>query len=438
MKKLLLSGLLVFFVSASLFSQDTLTLALDDALEAALKNNKEVIMAGLDQEIAAAGFRQTNGLFLPQINVSYTALSTNNPLNAFGFKLQQQSIAQTDFNPEVLNSPTATQNFMTKAEWKQPLLNFDMLHKRRAAHHQIDVYAFKAKRTKEYLTYEVTKAYAQLQLSLQAYQVLEQALKTANAIHRATNSRFEKGFIQKSDVLNAQVQVATSENYLAEAKSNVQNASDYLNVLMGLQPGVIYKVRPIEKADVIQTTEIQVPDNRADFLAMQSAVIAQDNMINSGKLSYLPKLNAFGEYMMNDKEAFGFGSDSYLVGAQLSWTLFNGLATHNKIAQERIERNKMITQLNYQKEQGQLELNKTNRRMHDAYFALRQHDIAVEHAGEAFRILQDRYQQGLVTTNDVLQAQTLLSQQKLNQAEAVFNFNATSAYLQFLTSTSEK
>ena len=118
MKKLLLSGLLVFFVSASLFSQDTLTLALDDALEAALKNNKEVIMAGLDQEIAAAGFRQTNGLFLPQINVSYTALSTNNPLNAFGFKLQQQSIAQTDFNPEVLNSPTATQNFMTKAEWK--------------------------------------------------------------------------------------------------------------------------------------------------------------------------------------------------------------------------------------------------------------------------------------------------------------------------------
>ena len=76
--------------------------------------------------------------------------------------------------------------------------------------------------------------------------------------------------------------------------------------------------------------------------------------------------------------------------------------------------------------------------MHDAYFALRQHDVAVEHAGEAFRILQDRYQQGLVTTNDLLQAQTLLSQQKLNQTQAVFNFNSTRDYLQFLLSTSEK
>lgn len=435
MKKIL-SGLLIFFFSASSFAQDSLTLALDGALEAALKNNKEVIMAELDQEIATAGFKQTNAFFLPQVNVSYTALSTNNPLNAFGFKLQQQSIAQTDFNPELLNSPTATENFMTKAEWKQPLLNFDMLYKRKAAHQQVEVYAFKARRTKEYLAYEVKNAYAQLQLAHQAYGVLDEALATVSAIHVTTNSRFEMGFLQKSDVLNAQVQVATTENYLTEAKSNVQNASDYLSLLMGLQPGVIYRVEPIEKT-AIEIPDTEVPDHRADFLAMQSAVTAQDNIINAGRLSYLPKLNAFGEYMMNDKEAFGFGSDSYLVGAQLSWTLFNGLATHNRIAQQRIERNKMITQLNFEKEQSQLELNKTRRRIRDTYFALRQHEFAVEQASEALRILQNRYQQGLVTTNDILQAQTLLSQQKLNQAQAVFNFNTTRHYLQLLTVTSE-
>jgi outer membrane protein TolC len=117
--------------------------------------------------------------------------------------------------------------------------------------------------------------------------------------------------------------------------------------------------------------------------------------------------------------------------------LFNGLATHNRIAQQRIERNKMITQLNFEKEQSQLELNKTRRRIRDTYFALRQHELAVEQASEALRILQNRYQQGLVTTNDILQAQTLLSQQKLNQAQAVFNFNTTRHYLQFLTVTSE-
>ena len=155
-------------------------------------------------------------------------------------------------------------------------------------------------------------------------------------------------------------------------------------------------------------------------------------------MSYLPKLNAFGEYLLNDNEAFGFGSDSYLVGAQLSWTIFNGTATQNKIAQHRIERNKMTEQLNYQKEQSQLELNKTLRQAQDARFSLQQHEIAVNQATEALRILKNRYEQGLVATNDILQSQTLLSQQKLNHAQAIFQFNTTQAYLEFLTSTTEK
>ena len=437
MKKVL-SGLLIFFLSAPLLAQDTLTLTLEDAWEAALQNNKEIIMAKLDQESALAGFKQTNTVFLPQINVSYSAMTTNNPLNAFGFKLQQQAITQSDFNPELLNSPAATQNFMTKAEWKQPLLNFDNWYGRKSAYHQVDAYDFKARRTKEHLAFEVQKAFSQLQLARQAHQVLEEALTTARAVYTTTNNRFHTGFLQKSDVLNAQVQVATIENHFAEAKSDVQNASDYMSVLMGKQLGIVYKVDPIEHISAVENSDVQVPDNRADFLAMQSVMMAQDNMISSAKMSYLPRLNAFGEFLMNDKEAFGFGSDSYLVGAQLSWTIFNGMATQNKIAQQRIERNKLEVQLNSQKEKSQLELNKTLRQIQDARFALDQHRLAVEQSSDALRILQNRYQQGLVATNDILQAQTLLSQQKLNQAQAIFNLNTTRAYLQFLTSTSEK
>jgi len=439
MKKVL-PGLLIFMFSfsASLLAQNSLPLTLQDALEATLKNNKEITMAGLDEESAAARFKQTNAVFLPQINLSYSAMSSNNPLNAFGFKLQQQSISQSDFNPELLNNPSATQNFMTKAEWKQPLLNMDMMHMRKAANQEMDVYTFKSKRTKEYLTFEVQKAYAQLHLAHQATGVLKEALETVKAIYTSTNNRFEKGLLQKSDVLNVQVQVTAIESNLSSAESNVLNASDYLSLLMGASPGIIYSVDGIEEVSPASTFEAQVPANRADFLAMQAAIAAQDMMVSSGKMSYLPKLNAFGEYLLNDNDAFGFGSDSYLVGAQLSWTIFNGTATQNKISQHRIERNKMTEQLNYQKEQSQLELNKTLRQAKDAQFALQQHEVAVSQSTEALRILQNRYQQGLVATNDILQSQTQLSQQKLNHAQAIYQFNTTQAYLEFLTSTTEK
>jgi outer membrane protein TolC len=439
MKKVLTA--LVFhacLVAFPLMAQESLPLSLEEALNTALKNNREIAMASLDEQRADATFKQTNAVFLPQIRVSYTAMGSNNPLNAFGFKLQQQSISPSDFNPELLNNPSSTQNFLTKAEWQQPILNMDMLYMRRATNEQRAVYTFKSKRTKEYMTFEVRKAYAQLQLAHQAKSVIEEALQMVSAMYNTTYNRFEKGLLQKSDVLNVQVQVSSTKSQLAEAVSNVRNASDYLSLLMGVQAGPVYAVNSIKDLQPAENVDALLPQNRADFQALQSAISAQDQMIQSGKMSYLPKLNGFAEYMINDNEALGFGSNSYLVGAQLSWTLFNGMATRNTIYQQRIDRDKLSQQLLQQKEQGQLELNKTLRQEQDARLSVQQYDAAVEQAAEALRILQNRYQQGLVTTNDLLQSQTSLSQQRLNRAQAVFTVNTTRAYIQFLTSTTEQ
>jgi outer membrane protein TolC len=438
MKKNISTIILISILSSLAQAQDSLQLTLAHATEETLKNNREIALANLDQQIAAAKYNQTNAVFLPQINLSYTAFTTNNPLNAFGFKLQQQSIAASDFNPQLLNNPSATQNYMAKAEWNQPIINMDMIAMRKAVHTQVDVYAYKTKRTQEYLTFEVQRAYAQLQVAHQAVAVLTEALQTVKTIYKSTNDYFEKGRIQKSDLLQVQVQLTTTESKLAEAKSNVKNASDYLSLLMGSKTGAIYSTPALEKINEREITEAQVPANRSDFQALQSALQAQDQMLNSGKFSYLPKLNAFANYFLNDNSALGFKSNSYLAGAQLSWNIFNGTSIRNKVSEYKSERNKIEQQLTYQKEQAQLELDKTNRQQQDAAFAIRQQETAVAHATEALRIMKDRYEQGLVSTNDLLQAQTLLSQQKLFQAQAIMQYNVTSAYREFLTTTSEK
>lgn len=438
MKKFVLGILLSApLLSLTLKAQESVPLSLQEALDAAQTNNKEIILAELDEQSAHSRFKQTDAVFLPNIRLSYSALSTNNPLNAFGFNLQQQSIVQSDFNPDLLNNPAATQNFMTAIEWQQPILNADMLYARKAAYQQAEIYAFKTKRTKEYLAWEVTKAYAQLQLAHQAQAVLVEATETVNSIYSQTNNRFEKGYLQKSDLLQVQVELTSTESKLSEARSNVLNASDYLSLLMGSKPGVVYRVEPIKKNTPLENTDTYVPEGRADFQAMQAAITAQDMMISSSKMSLIPKLNAFAQYQFNDKEAFGFGSNSYLIGAQLSWSLFSGMSVQNKTTGQRIERDKMIAQLNYQKEQSQLDLNKTLRQLQDSKFTLQKQEQAVEQASEALRILQNRHQQGLATTSDLLQAQTLLSQQKLFQAQAFFQIQTANAYLKFLASTSE-
>jgi outer membrane protein TolC len=428
---------LMIFVAFEVSAQDTVTLKLQDALELAISNNKEIVIANLDYENAIAKFNETNAVFLPQVNVSYTAMRTNNPLNAFGSKLQQQSVSPSDFNPELLNNPSPTHNFTTNAELNQPLINLDLMYQRAAAKQQIEVYYFKTKRTKEFLRFEVQKAYGQLQLSQQAEAVLEEGLLTMNSILKSSKDYFEKGYILKPDLLRVQVELASMESKLAEAKSNVRNASDYISLLIGVKSGPIYLVGPLEKASNEENIQTNISDARADFSAVKAALRAQEIMITSEKMSRLPKLNAFANYMFNDKSAFGFGSNSYLVGAQFSWRLFNGMASRYRMVEQRLTHARIEQELDYQKQQSQLELNKTLRHLQDIQFALQQYGTSVDQATEALRILQNRFQQGLVSTSNLLQSQSTLSEQKLLLSEAVCSYNTTLAYFKFLTSGSE-
>lgn len=413
-------------------AQDTSKyLGLKDAISAATASNDAVRIALINEQLAKAKFKQTDAIFLPQVNFSYTAFSTNNPLNAFGFKLQQKNISATDFNPDLLNHPGATADFTTKIEVQQPLLNADLLYQRKGAALQVEMYQLMTKRTKEALAFETEKAYLQLQMLYSAATVLNEALETTKALYKNATDYFNQGLIQKSDVLNADVQRINIETQLKNTRSNIEDASDMLSLIMGSTPGTVYTVDSIIQNS--NNTGTQLSADRADFKAMQKGMDGYQMMIASSRMSYLPRLNAFASWQLNDKAMLGFNANAYLAGIQLSWNIFNGNRTKNIITEQKLEKEKLSRELTKQKSESQLAINHTQRQLSDADFAIRQQQYAIEQAAEALRVLENRYQQGLVKTTDVLLAQTQLSQQKLSAVQAIFNYNVAAAYLQFLT-----
>jgi outer membrane protein TolC len=430
--------LLVSALCRTVSAQQGTVLSLEEAITHALENNREVQMSKLDEQISLAKYRQSQAVFLPQVEISYTALVTDNPLNAFGSKLQQERITSSDFNPDLLNHPSETYDFMTKLEVRQPILNIDRLYQRKSSQRQTELYHFKNLRTREYVTFEVQKAYLKLQFSYRALKVVGEALQTARSVYTFMGNRFEKGLLQKSDFLNAQVQVNTLETKFAEAKSSIQNASDDLGILMGKSSQEPFE--PASNWTVDSTgliTDATLPETRADFMALQKAAEAANMSVISGKASYLPRVNAFASYQLNDKSPADFGANSYVAGIQLSWNLFNGMQTHQLIAQRRFESDKLTTQLDQQKEQAKMELLKTQRGIRDAHLKIQQQKMAVEQSDEALRILRNRYEQGLINTTEVLMAQSQLSQQQLAYELAVLEMNAALAYRQFLTAGGE-
>ena len=438
--KYLAALMILFSAVTGVSAQDsTKLISLADAIAASLNNNKAMQLAKLDESIALSNYKQSSAMYMPQVGFSYSAMNTNNPLNAFGFKLQQKTITQNDFNPSLLNNPGATADFTTKLEIQQPLINMDLLYKRKAASMQTILYQYKTQRTSEYLSFEVEKTYLQLRLAYDAVKVLEDALQTTRAVQTFTDNYFKQGLVQKYELLNTQVQLASVENNLAKAKNNIRNVSDYLGLMMGKDGGIIYTVVESAHTDTSTiATGTKIPDSRADFLAMQKAIEASDLMIKSSKMSYLPKLNAFGSYQFNDSRMLGFGANAYLAGLQLSWDIFKGNRTKNAIATQTFERNKLSEELSQQKQQGNLELGKAYRDLADAQFDAKQQKLAIEQASESLLILQNRYKQGLVNTTELLQSSSQLSQQKFAMAQAVYAANLTQAYIKFLTTSTQK
>ena len=435
-KKRLLLLFIVSLISYASRSQDSVKhLSLQEAITASASNNNVIKLSALDLQIATTKFRQTDAMFLPQANFSYSAFTTNNPLNAFGFKLQQKSITEADFQPKLLNNPSATPDFSAKFELQQPLVNVDMLYQRKAAAVQVEMYQLLSERTKEYLCFETEKAYLQLQMAYDENKVLNEALATSKAVYKTSNDYYNQGLIQKSDLLNAELHVMNIETQVKSSQSGIQDVSDMLSILMDRSTGTVYTIDPISISNAVITDSAGLSNERSDFKAMQKGMESYDMMIRSSKMSYLPRLNAFASYQLNDKRMFGFNANAYFAGIQLSWNIFNGNRTRNTISQQQLEKEKIAKQLDQQKSEAQVQINHARRQLSDASFFMKQQQLAVEQASEALRVLQNRYAQGLVKTTDVLMGQTQLSQQKIGYVHAVFNYNLAAAALQFLTTS---
>jgi outer membrane protein TolC len=127
-----------------------------------------------------------------------------------------------------------------------------------------------------------------------------------------------------------------------------------------------------------------------------------------------------------------------MAGIRLSWDLFKGNSIRNKNATLQLQKDKLTEEYSLYKERSIVELNTTRRQLDDAAFRIVRQQASVASAAESYRILKDRYEQGLSGSTDVLLAQTQLSQQQLALAQAIFDRDVTKAYIEFLTSSSGK
>jgi outer membrane protein TolC len=412
-----------------------LKLSLKEALVKASENNWEINKAKAQGSVAKAEFRQTNSVFLPILNLSHTGIVTNDPLSSFGFKLKQEIATEADFNPLLLNDPGQTKNFNTKIEVLQPLINIDGIYGRRAANAKMKAVDYKTERTINFTKFEVKKAYYQLELAQEAVSVLEASKLAAASALQLTENNLKQGFVQEADVLSAKVRVLELDNQLADANNNKKGAGEFLAYLLGMDINVvIVTTDSLEKKPSLlngleQSSQIE---NRSDLNAYRKGVEARENMLKSEKMQFLPRLNAFGAYEWNDDKLFGTSANNYMIGASLSWTLFNGYKNIGKVQKAKAELK--ISELNFAEylSKNTMEIQSAKRNLKVAYDRIELSKLAKEQAEEALRIRTNRYKQGLEKTTDILYTETVSMARNLDYINSLYNYHVAVFQLELL------
>ena len=414
-------------------AQDHINISLEDVLAKVQESNSSIKVSEQEAQMAKYDYRFSNSIFLPQIAVSHTGLATTNPLMAFGSKLNQAILTQADFNPVLLNDPDQVENYATIVSVEQPLINLDGFYQRKAAKTTMEAKELQAVRTRDYLDFEARKAFGQLQLAHRAVAVMEKAFEAANANLKMAQNSYDQGLLQKSDLLEVKVRVTEVADQLKTAKSNVQNASDYLAFLMNEEGTVVYEPSEELVPDRLGETLEGSLENRADVKAMDLVSEAYKANMKADNMTFLPRLNAFASYEMYDDQIFQADAKGYIIGASLSWDVFKGSQRFAKAGKSKTSYEKAKQEYEQYVAKSTMELQRTKRMVEDAKSRLETSKLAMEQSEESLRIRTNRFKEGLEKTTDLLMAEATYAEKQLAYYQTIFEYNQAQSLLTFLT-----
>jgi len=419
-------------------------LSLQQAAQIALEKNPLRKAALADTKAASAEVQESRAALMPHISFSETAMSGNDPVYIFGSKLRQQRFTADNFAPPLnkLNTPLPYGNFTTRFGGTWNLFDsFASWHGINRAKEMNAAAAHQLERTDQELVFRAVQSYYGVLLAAKQVDVAEQAEKTAKAIMDRSQVRYDAGVVVESDLLSAKVRLASRNQELIRAENNLEVARAQLNTAMGVATDAQY-----ELADAPATTtrtSTAVPEleqkalaNRPDLKRIEAQQSAQNMSVAMAKSSFGPRVNAFAGWEMdNPTFVAGGGGNNWLGGIELQIDLFQGGAKRAALSRERAVAEKMAALKQAAQSAVRLEVRQA---YYDQDANRQQVEVArtaISQAQESLRIVQDRYDGGLLTITELLNAEEAARRTEADYWRAVYQFQISYANLELACGT---
>ena len=382
--------------------------------------------AGAAAERAAQAIVPLRGI-LPSVRFEAGYVRTTDPIGAFGSTLRQRTITQADFAPNHLNYPGAIGNYVGGIIVEQPLFNADAWLGHRAALRAWDASRASEEWARLSIRVEVVRGYYGAVLAAERATMLRSSVGAAHAHQSQAESMVRQGLATKSDALLAAVRAGEMDAQLADADGSAATALRQLAVLLGGDGSTVPAdvSAPAKLPSAARIRAVVGGDTAAAGAQVRADVTAGARGLDAARAdalrahsAYLPRINSFARYDWNSPNRVYGGDKNWTAGVMASWTPFTGAG---EIADVQTSAAREVA-ARAQSEAGQanarLEADQTRTTLAVALTRLAIAERAVTQSAEAHRIVARKYDGGLASVVELLDAQAAETQSALGFAQA--------------------
>lgn len=400
------------------------TLTLSQALEIALERNFGLLGAADALQGARLNEKVSRAQFLPKLVPRY---SRGEDLSTFAMEASQKlpytggSVAAS---AELQSVPDTLTPFPRSSDFRltlsQPLLRgfgpnaafYTVRLARRARENQERQFTLAQQR----LAREVAGTFYNVLQQRQLLAVSRQSLRRSQSLQHASEARLQVGLASKLDVFRAELQASQASESLLRAESSLQGALEQLRLLMGLSP-----------TDAVEPEAVQLPEPGANDIEPLEILTARaleqrldlqetrDQVGDSQRAASLAKQNLLPQFdlnvgMVQRGAATSFG-DAWRIGDRRVNVFFSTSypieRTHERVgrAQAVIDLQRATRGLEQRELEIQTEVRSAVRELERIKKSLELQKKGVEVAEQQRRLATLRYQRGLASNFDVVDAE---------------------------------
>lgn len=410
--------------------EDSESYTLERCIEYALKNNSNVKNANFETYLAKAQIGETRSVGLPQLTANAEVIH-NLIIQKMILPASSLGMGSSD---ELLIMPFGI-NYQASAGFSLNQMIFDGSYfvGLQAAKTYMQLAEKEQIKTKTDVVEAVTKGYYNVLVNKERYTLLEKNEVRLKSMLDETKLMYQNGFVEKIDVDRLEVQY----NNIRVEKRKIERLIELSVQLLKYQMGMpVHQPVSIEGSlDGISFEYSEDIDDNFDYnrrVEYAQILVNRDLRkldLKNNRVQYLPKITAFAGLGANTgaehfRDVWNF-SDRWFsnsaIGVRFSVPIFDGMYKSYRIQRNRIQLQQLENQMKDLRNVIDLQIDQSHINLKNNYDNLLTQKENMRVAEEVARVARIKYEQGVGSNIEVLNAETSLKEAQTNYYSALYD-----------------